>query len=79
MRSHKWFTPWLLVAPAIIWVLVFSLWPFLNTVFLSFTNARPLKPPTFIGLGNYERMLGDEMFWNAIVTCRSTLWPACRC
>lgn len=61
--------PWLLVAPAIIWVLVFSLWPFLNTVFLSFTNARPLKPPTFIGLGNYERMLGDEMFWNAIVTC----------
>ena len=69
MRSHKWFTPWLLVAPAIIWVLVFSLWPFLNTVFLSFTNARPLKPPTFIGLGNYERMLGDEMFWNAIVTC----------
>ncbi|AQP46624.1 ABC transporter permease [Tessaracoccus aquimaris] len=69
MRSHKWFTPWLLVAPAIIWVLVFSLWPFLNTVILSFTNARPLKPPSFIGVANYERMFGDEMFWNAIVTC----------
>lgn len=69
MRSHRWFTPWLLIAPAVIWVLVFALWPFLNTVVLSFTNARPLRTPEFVGLANYERMLGDEMFWNALLTC----------
>ncbi len=26
MKSHKWFTPWLLAAPAVIWVLVFGIW-----------------------------------------------------
>ncbi len=69
ITSHRWFTPWLLLGPAVIWVLVFALWPFLNTVFLSFTDARPLRTPGFVGGANYERMLGDEMFWNALTTC----------
>ncbi|WP_230206521.1 carbohydrate ABC transporter permease [Microbacterium gorillae] len=69
LRSHKWFTPWLLLGPAVIWVLVFALWPFLNTVILSFTNARPLRSADFVGFSNYERMFGDDMFWNAILTC----------
>lgn len=25
-RAHRWYTPWLLIAPALIWLLVFSLW-----------------------------------------------------
>ena len=69
ITSHRWFTPWLLLGPAVIWVLVFALWPFLNTVFLSFTDARPLRTPEFVGGANYERMFGDEMFWNALTTC----------
>lgn len=69
ITSHRWFTPWLLLAPAVIWVLVFALWPFLNTVVLSFTDAKPLRTPEFVGAANYERMFGDEMFWNALTTC----------
>lgn len=69
MRSHRPFTPWLLVAPAIIWVLVFSLWPFLNTVVLSFTDARPLQPVEPVGLAQYERLLSDEQFGYAMITC----------
>ena len=69
ITSHRWFTPWLLLAPAVIWVLVFALWPFLNTVVLSFTDAKPLRTPEFVGGANYERMFGDEMFWNALTTC----------
>lgn len=69
MRYHKWFTPWLLVGPAVVWVMVFALWPFINTVILSFTNARPLKAGEFVGLENYGRMFGDELFWNALKTC----------
>lgn len=69
MRSHKWFTPWLLVAPAVLWVLVFSLWPFINTVILSFTDARPLRPANGVGLANYQRMFGDELFGYALQTC----------
>ena len=40
MKSHSRLTPYLLLAPAVIWVLVFSIWPFLNTVVLAFTDAR---------------------------------------
>lgn len=69
MRSHKWFTPWLLLAPAVIWVLVFSLWPFINTVVLSFTDARPMQPVEPVGLANYERLLTDEQFHYALITC----------
>lgn len=68
MRSHKWFTPWLLVAPAVIWVLVFGLWPFLNTIILSFTNARPLRAGQFVGLDNFGRMFSDEQFGFALTT-----------
>lgn len=66
MRSHRWFTPWLLVAPAVIWTLTFALYPFINTIILSFTNARPIVGGTFIGLGNYERLASDPMFWSAL-------------
>jgi len=69
MKSHRWFTPWLLLAPAVIWVLVFSLWPFLNTVVLSFTDARPLQPVQSVGFAQYERLLTDEQFRYALITC----------
>lgn len=69
MRSHRWFTPWLLLAPAVIWVLVFSLWPFLNTVVLSFTDARPLQSVKAVGFAQYERLLTDEQFRYALITC----------
>ncbi|MFC6356221.1 carbohydrate ABC transporter permease [Luethyella okanaganae] len=68
MRSHKWYTPWFLVAPAVVWVLVFGLWPFLNTILLSFTDSRPLRPGDFIGFDNYVKMFGDELFGYAMTT-----------
>lgn len=69
MKSHRWYTPWLLLAPPVIWVLVFSLWPFINTVVLSFTDARPLRPINPVGFANYERLLTDEQFHYALITC----------
>ena len=68
MKAHRWFTPYILVAPAVIWVLVFSVWPFLNTVFLSFFKARPLLTPEFAGLTQYARLFKDEQFFYAVTT-----------
>ena len=68
MKSHKWFTPWLLAAPAVIWVLVFGIWPFVNTIVLSFTDARPLRSGQFVGMENYSRMFSDEQFGYAVTT-----------
>ena len=58
MRSHRWFTPWVLVAPALVWLLGFSVWPSINTLRLSFTDAKPLGGSAdFAGLRNYTDLL----------------------
>jgi multiple sugar transport system permease protein len=49
-----------LVVPALAWLLVFNLWPSINTVILSFTNARPLGGGQFVGLKNFETLLHDD-------------------
>ncbi|MEU9704342.1 sugar ABC transporter permease [Streptomyces sp. NPDC047981] len=67
MTHRRWFTPWLLAAPAVVWLLVFNLWPALNTVILSFTNAKPLGGGRFTGLANYERALNDEQLTDALI------------
>nr|WP_257042016.1 sugar ABC transporter permease [Streptomyces sp. TLI_55] len=63
---RRWWLPWLWTAPAIGCAVVFGVFPFLNTVLLSFTNAKPLGgAASFVGLDNYTRMLDDSDFWLA--------------
>ncbi|MGW6567787.1 carbohydrate ABC transporter permease [Streptomyces sp. NPDC054975] len=67
MTHRRWFTPWLLAGPAVVWLLVFNVWPAVNTVILSFTNAKPLGGGRFTGLANYERALDDEQLIDALI------------
>ncbi|BFV60886.1 sugar ABC transporter permease [Kitasatospora sp. CMC57] len=67
MTHRRWFTPWLLAAPAVVWLAVFNLWPALNTVVLSFTNAKPLGGGRFTGLANYERAFSDAQLADALL------------
>ncbi|WP_326639496.1 sugar ABC transporter permease [Nonomuraea fuscirosea] len=67
MTHHRWFTPWVLVAPAAVWLFVFSVWPAINTVVLAFTNAKPLGGGHFTGLANFERALSDAQLVDALV------------
>jgi putative chitobiose transport system permease protein len=63
---RRWWSPWLWAAPAIACAAVFGVFPFINTVLLSFTDAKPLGGVSdFVGLDNYTRMLGDSDFWLA--------------
>ncbi|GAA2575285.1 sugar ABC transporter permease [Streptomyces roseoviolaceus] len=63
---RRWWLPWLWMAPAIIGATVFGVFPFLNTVVVSFTDAKPLGGAyNLVGLDNYRRMLGDPDFWLA--------------
>ncbi|MEV4077794.1 carbohydrate ABC transporter permease [Nonomuraea fuscirosea] len=67
MTHHRWFTPWVLVAPAAVWLFLFSVWPAINTVVLAFTNAKPLGGGHFTGLANFERALSDAQLVDALV------------
>lgn len=67
MRFHRWFTPWILVLPALIWLCVFSLYPAINTAVLSFTNVRVLTGGSFVGWRNYIAMWHDDQLRAAVV------------
>ena len=67
MRSHRPYTPWLLVLPALVFLGVFSLWPALNTLLLSFTNVHTLTGGRFIGFANYTRIWHDPQIRDAII------------
>ncbi|TDC99967.1 sugar ABC transporter permease [Nonomuraea deserti] len=67
MTHHRWFTPWLLVAPAAVWLCVFSVFPSINTLVLAFTNAKPLGGGHFTGLANFGRALDDDQLADALV------------
>ncbi|MBB6345770.1 carbohydrate ABC transporter permease [Nonomuraea muscovyensis] len=56
----------LFVLPAAIGFVTFYLWPALRGLYLSLTKYNVLTPPRFIGTENYERLLGDHLFWNAL-------------
>jgi raffinose/stachyose/melibiose transport system permease protein len=62
----------LFLAPGLAIYLVFMVYPFLYTIYLSFTNWNGVaETKTFVGLANYTRMLGDsavlKAFYNNVV------------
>ncbi|MDN5900322.1 MAG: sugar ABC transporter permease [Brachybacterium sp.] len=67
-RYRAWWVPWLWVAAPVVVVAMFYLFPFLNTFFLSFTDASPLSGQgENVGLQNYRDLLSDPVFWNAVL------------
>jgi len=52
--------------PAAVGFVVFYIWPTLRGAYLSFTEYSLLSAPKFNGLDNYQRMLHDSFFWNAL-------------
>jgi putative chitobiose transport system permease protein len=68
VRTHRWFTPWVLVLPALAWLLVFSVWPSINTLRLSFTDAKPLGGNVdWVGVRNYTDLIHDSQVWTSLL------------
>ena len=61
-RRHK-LTGFLYVAPALAFVLVFTAYPLIQMVWISFNNWSLITPPRYVGLDNYTRMAADKQFW----------------
>ncbi|MDE6847670.1 MAG: sugar ABC transporter permease [Lachnospiraceae bacterium] len=54
---------YLFVLPFIIVFLVFSVYPVLRTLYLSFTNYKGYGDATWAGIDNYKRVITDKFFW----------------
>jgi len=59
------------LAPALIGIAVFFLYPLVSAVYFSFTKFDLLSVPEWVGLGNYRRMAGDPFLLQSV---RNTLW-----
>lgn len=59
---------WWLVAPSLMIILGVTLYPILDTLYLSFFEAPSgiNQPKTFVGLANYQNLLTDPTFWATI-------------
>ena len=55
-----------LVAPNTLGLLFFFGIPVLSTFLTSLNEWNLLRPPEFIGLANFERLLADPRFWQAV-------------
>lgn len=64
---------WLLISPALVFIAVIVVWPLIETVRLSFTDAT-LGGENFVGLENYVRLFGDPKFWETVG--RTFYWMA---
>lgn len=54
------------IAPWLLGFVAFTLWPFLRSVYLSFTRYDVVRPPRWVGTSNYHTLLTeDETFWRA--------------
>jgi putative chitobiose transport system permease protein len=59
-------TPYLFLFPAVALIGVFVVYPILAVIYYSFTDYDIVRPPVWIGLGNYIHVLGDSTFWLAL-------------
>ena len=50
----------LFILPWLIGLLVFTAYPTIATLYLSFTDYNIVQPPSWIGLDNYRTMFSDD-------------------
>jgi multiple sugar transport system permease protein len=64
---------WLLISPALLFILVIVVWPLVETIRLSFTDAT-LGGENWVGAANYAALFADPKFWQTVG--RTFYWMA---
>jgi putative chitobiose transport system permease protein len=59
-------TPYLFLAPALVLLGIFVIYPIFAVIYYSFTDYDIIRPPVFIGLENFQNLFADGTFWLAL-------------
>ena len=59
-------TPYLFLAPPIVLLGIFVIYPIIAVVYYSFTDYDIITPPVPVGIENYQRLVSDPTFWLAL-------------
>lgn len=66
-RFRPGWVPWLWVTVPVLAIISFYIYPFITTVYVSFTKTKPLgRTGRFVGIDNYSAILADPEFWEAL-------------
>lgn len=67
-RNEIAVTPWLFLAPAILFFAAYVVWPIYQSIVISFYDWDGLGEATYVGVGNYVELMDDRAFevslWN---------------
>jgi ABC-type sugar transport system permease subunit len=73
MSKPRWEVYFL--APAVLFLGIFQLYPVLYAVYISFHKYDLMSPPIFVGFSNYVRLLSDQQFLRSIwITAFYVFW-----
>ncbi|NQT67882.1 MAG: sugar ABC transporter permease [Actinobacteria bacterium] len=64
VKRKRW--AYAFISPFYILFAIFSVYPIIFSIYLSFTEWKGMGPKVFVGLENYRRLLGDSVFWQSI-------------
>jgi len=57
---------WLFISPWLLGFHTFTAWPFLQSIYLSFTRYNIVTAPKWVGVANYRMLLtDDDLFWKS--------------
>jgi len=65
-KRKKTFLPYFMVSPYLIHLLAFTTFPVIFSLLLTFFKWNIIGPMEWNGLGNWERLFSDRLFWKAI-------------
>lgn len=65
-QRHQFLVAMAFIAPWVIGLLAFTVYPIFYTIQLSFTRYGGFNEPVYIGLDNYTRMFSDSLFHTAL-------------
>ncbi len=73
-RKNTWFqrnrmtvTPWIFLAPAILFFVVYVIAPIFQSIWISFFEWDGLGEAEWVGLGNYVELLDDDRFYTSLI------------
>jgi putative chitobiose transport system permease protein len=66
MSPRRRLIHYLFLAPALVLLGIFVVYPIIAVVGYSFTDYDIVRPPVPVGLANYEQLLNDKTFWLSI-------------
>ena len=66
MKRRQWMWGYLMIAPVVLGLAVFYIYPFFDTLVNSFKTIGAFNVSKWCGLANYKKLTVDESLWHTL-------------